>query len=140
MRCEDCGRIIKEGGKRSLPQHRRFMALVAAYFKHWPEWHDFQPDNSEHLRAWALIKAGHFDVANIQPETILRFESLHSQGSYSFVTARGNAIAIYWPKSIAFRKCQQREAVEVLGKAEEVLEAESRIKADELLREEASAA
>lgn len=47
---------------RSIDQHRRFFGLVRACFDHWPESHEFQPDNEEHLRAYLLVKAKHRSI------------------------------------------------------------------------------
>ena len=48
---------------RSIDQHNRFFALVSALFQQWPEKHQFQPDDEEHLRAWLLVKAKHRVIA-----------------------------------------------------------------------------
>lgn len=53
---------------RSIDQHNRFFALVAALYDNWPERHPFQPDNAEHLRAWLLVKAGHRVIATLDLE------------------------------------------------------------------------
>jgi hypothetical protein len=61
--------------QRSINQHNRFFALVAALYQQWPERHPFQPDSEEHLRAWLLIKADHriiatFDMTGMTHEAI----------------------------------------------------------------------
>jgi hypothetical protein len=45
--------------QRSTAQHRRFFGLVKAAYDQWPENHQFDPDNEDHLRAWLLVKAKH---------------------------------------------------------------------------------
>lgn len=134
--CPECGSIFSpkaKGKPRSLPEHKRFFAIVAGYFTHWPESCEFQPETSEHLRAWALVKAHHFDSAIIDPDAILKFASLRIQGEHSFVVPKGGKIHVYWPKSISFKACEQWRAHQIFSEAEGVLEAEAGITSDDLL-------
>lgn len=55
--CPHCGCDV-DVPTRSGRQHRRFFKMIAAAYQNWPEAHAFQPDDSEHLRAWLLVKAG----------------------------------------------------------------------------------
>ena len=59
MHCPACGCLLDD--VRSDAHHRGFFAYLAFSFKHWPEagFEDFWPDNSEHLRAWVEVRAGH---------------------------------------------------------------------------------
>lgn len=141
--CPDCGTLFTPkatGKRRSLPEHKRFFAILAGYFANWPERCEFQPETSEHLRAWALVKAHHFESAIIDPEAILKFASLRIKGEHSFIVPRGGKIGVYWPKSISFPACDQWKAHQIFAEAEAVLEAETGIRADQLLNETARAA
>ena len=46
------------GKDRSLPHHKRLMALINAAWKHWPSKHDVQCGSPEGLRQYLQIKAG----------------------------------------------------------------------------------
>jgi hypothetical protein len=60
---EVAAKILAIGAKgpkvRSPADHRRFFGVIKAAFLHWPEKHEFQPEDPEHLRAWLLCRAGY---------------------------------------------------------------------------------
>lgn len=66
--CRQCGCDLDEAPakkKRSVPQHRRFFALVTAAFEHWPESHRFKPTTVDHLRKWVTAKAGYHHIQTV---------------------------------------------------------------------------
>ena len=93
MKCPQCGHVADS---RSTPDHRRFFARIHAAFHHWPEAHEFQPDDAEHLRAWLLCKAGYRDVTTIPVEyadsepALLRLVTLTVEGAVK--AAKGGQI------------------------------------------------
>ena len=62
--CPHCGCLLAKA--RSRPDHNRLFALIDKAFMHWPEGRDFQPQNAEHLRAYLLVRAGHFNAGSIE--------------------------------------------------------------------------
>lgn len=51
---------------RSQPSHNLLFAVIDEAFKVWPDNHPFQPEDKEHLRAYLLVKARHFDKIDIK--------------------------------------------------------------------------
>jgi len=67
MTCPHCGvELEKPRGKpRSVPQHRRYFALIRAAHSHWPDTHRFRPMSEEHLRKWLQAKAGYANIRTV---------------------------------------------------------------------------
>lgn len=94
---------------RNPKRHRKFFAAIAAAYEQWPESHEFQPESSEHLRAWLLCKVGHYATIDIDPDHI---ESLAdgiatvaaiARREHVFVrVGTGGRIRVFIPKSQAF--------------------------------------
>ncbi len=63
--CEVCGHEIPAPRSRSVPQHRRYFAMIKAVYDQWPESHSFQPVDREHLRLWLQCRAGYYTVADV---------------------------------------------------------------------------
>lgn len=106
---------------RSIPHHNFFFAFIAEVYDAWPDIHPFQPDNSEHLRAWLTVKAGYlemfeWDFVGLPTTTI--HASLNV--CRALIKARagdratwfkiiGTKIYAAWPKSIKFEKMDEDE-------------------------------
>ncbi|MEQ8822778.1 MAG: hypothetical protein RIC14_00210 [Filomicrobium sp.] len=131
MSCPVCG-FDKRQSKRSVPQHRRFFGLLKAFFDHWPEYADFQPDNVDHLRAWALVRAKHRNVTIHDIGDGMT--CIPSPGGYVFSTEYQGAIVILSPKSISFSEMSHQEACAVFDDVQAALEAETGLKADEVMK------
>lgn len=125
MTCPRCG-----DKDRSTPQHRRFFKLVSVAYEHWPEtYNKFRPENSEHLRAYLLCKAGwrtevSFEMKNRQAINIaaLAVKSLMRQmGNYTWVAMKGEALVVYAPKSISYKEAKHREICRVFTDAEDII-------------------
>jgi hypothetical protein len=144
-----CDHCPTKGG-RSLPQHRRYFALIKAAHMHWPETHEFQPDNEDHLRKWLQCKAGHYSTTRIEvPSADPAIMTLARLAAESAVKAAGgtawikpveHTLIVFTPKSIAFDKLGHKEACRLFDEVAGVLEAEIGIKADDLMREHEAAA
>ena len=107
---------------RSIDQHKRFFGLVRALYHHWPEGHDFQPDNEEHLRAYLLVKAKHRsikefylsdermtdDVARLLP--VITAMMLNR---YCWAWAEGDALKVCAPLTTNFKDMKHEEACQV---------------------------
>jgi hypothetical protein len=147
--CPHCGGSLESG--RSLPDHRRFFALIQAAFHQWKENHEFQPDNSEHLRAWLLCKAGYRTNTVIEPpssmDEIAYYDFVASvegvmraMDGHGFVVMHDGVVVIVRPKSIAWHKIGQREFGRLRDAVTDIIEAEIGVSADQLLRERDNAA
>lgn len=140
--CPHCGVVLTK--VRSVPDHNRFFAVIAAAFDHWRNQHEFQPDSSEHLRAWLLCKAGYRNVALIPIEdgspavaklAMLATEAaIKAAGSYAFVRQRGLALAVFSAKSIAFDRLSQKDFWPIRQAVEDIIAVEIGVTAEQLLQ------
>lgn len=129
--------------QRSSEDHRRFFALVNAAFTHWPEQHDFRPDNAEHLRAWLLCKAGYRKTTMIETDepaaTVVAIEAaFRAADTYAFVRPYGDGVAVYSPKSLRFDKTDQKAFNAVRDEVSSIIESVIGVTAEQLLREKAA--
>lgn len=113
---------VKVEQPRSPEHHRLFFAVIARAFESWPEAHEFEPGDAEHLRAWLLCKAGYrvsqtFSLGEVPEKqrelvvtTIAAIVTQAMRGNgYAFVSPHKDGIAVHKPRSIAFEKLGQRE-------------------------------
>ena len=129
--------------QRSSDDHRRFFALVNAAFTHWPEQHDFKPDNAEHLRVWLLCKAGYRKTTMIETDepaaTVASIEAaFRAADTYAFVRPYGDGVAVYSPKSLRFDKTDQKAFNAVRDEVSSIIESVIGVTAEQLLREKAA--
>ena len=148
--CPTCQQPIKT--PRSLPDHRRFFGLIKAAYQHWPEQHEFQPDDQTHLRKWLLCKAGYrtqtvipTDYAEDQPALqkliLIGVEgAVKAADGYAFVRLIGKQIVVFKAQSIKFDKLTRAKWGPLREAVEAVIEAEMDVSADELLRQSENAA
>ena len=145
--CPHCGCVLTKG--RSLPDHRRFFALIERAFENWPEGHEFQPESREHLRAWLTCKAGYRestpihmpDMATDRMRDLFRLSieaAISAAGGAAFVVPYRDVVAVVRPKSIAWDKIDQREFSKLRDAVSDVIETETGIKVDHLMREQAA--
>lgn len=130
---------------RSIDQHRRFFGLIAAAFHHWPESHPFQPDNSEHLRSWLLVKATyctirtfHMDGDTDEAARLVPVITASMLGKYSWCRARGAELHVCVPQSIAFDKMPHEQFCKLNDDVDEVIRVETGLDPEALLREKAA--
>ena len=148
--CPHCGCDVAnaKGKPRSLEQHRRFFGMIAAAFHHWPDSHEFQPSNSEHLRAWLLCKAGYRDVVTVPVESdrpaVIKLAMLAVEGAlraartHAFVRLHGSSLVVFTAKSISFHALPHGEFQSVNDAVQEIIEVETGITVDKLLTEKAA--
>jgi len=145
--CPHCGGILHKA--RSLPDHRRFFGLISRAFHNWPEKHEFQPETSEHLRSWLLCKAGYRqatpihmpDLATDHMRTLFRLSieaAIAAADGFAFVVPYRDVVAVIKPKSIAWDKLGQAEFGAVRDAVSDVIERETGIAVDDLLKAEAA--
>lgn len=120
--CPHCGSKIEADAKpRSVPQLKRFFAVLRCMMDHWPEACRFQPKDEEHLRAWVLCRAGHYEVIDIDvpsPDPVTLDivatsveAAIKASKTFCFVQPDldGNRVRVFSPKSIAFHKLSPQE-------------------------------
>ena len=144
--CDHCP--ARQG--RSLPQHRRYFSLIRAAHMHWPEAHEFQPDNEDHLRKWLQCKAGHYSTTRIEVPsadpaimTLARLaaeSAVKAAGGTAWIKCVEDTLIVFTPLSIAFDKLGHNSACALFDDVAQVIAAEMGIKADDLLRETEQAA
>lgn len=155
MKCPHCQCEIDGKSKpRSVDQLRRFFAMLRAIYQHWPESAEFQPDDMEHLRKFALIKAGHRETTDVpvafaedQPGltklTAFAIEgALKAAGAYAFIRPHpdGGLVRVFKAKSIAFDKLGQAEFNALNDAVETVYASETGLDPEAVLKEHERAA
>jgi hypothetical protein len=133
---------------RSVPQLRRYFALIKAAFHHWPETHERQFASEEECRKWLQMKAGHREIGATIPLTgiskeramLLAEASIRAAGSYAVPTIHGDTLVIHRPRSIAFGKLGHKAACVLFDEVASVIRAETGLDPDALLRETEAAA
>lgn len=150
--CPHCGCELAR--PRSGPDHRRFFGAVAKAFDQWPENAEFQPRDAEHLRAYLLVRAGHFNVGKIEtPEgyadnpsirTLFRMavegtaKALAGETGHYDVRVSASGVEVLTPRSIDYRTVSQREFGPIRDAVEAIIEAEIGVRVDQLLKERAA--
>lgn len=141
--CPHCGVELskpKTGKPRSVPQHRRYFALIRAAMNHWPEKHPFQPMSEEHLRKWLQAKAGHrrvetIDTAGMSPDETLAcvVAAIKKGGPSSFYERAGTRFYTITSESIDFDTLPHLAACALFDAVADVIEAETGIRADDMI-------
>ena len=138
--------------KRSLAQNGRFHAIIAAAFHHWPESHWFRPHNEQHLRYWLENQAGNYEVeltfdpslADVDPDKqlgIIRHVIGPNQDHKFFVDRDESGMLVAKRvRSIAFDRMAQAEFNRVKNDVMEVIEIETGLAPERMLKETESAA
>ncbi len=143
-----------KGKPRSLDQLRRFFGVLRAMKHHWPERAEFQPESEEHLRKWALVKAGHRDTTDVPIEwaedqpgltklvSIAVEGAVKAAGSFAFIRPDpcGGRVRVFSAKSIAFDKLDQSAFNKLNDEVEAVYRAETGLDPGEVLRQNERAA
>ncbi len=124
--------------------------MIKAAKSNWPESHEFQPRNAEHLRGWLIAKAGWYDrvVVHPPPEIVSKDAKAHKQAmlwmeqsiaavrgskDLSWIRRYGNNIVVFSPKSIALHEMGHQEFGMLNEKVSEVLAGIIGMDGDELL-------
>lgn len=121
--------------------------MIKAAFSNWPEGHEFQPRDSDHLRRWLQCKAGHYSTQRIDVDSddpsILKLVKIATQAAFDAAKADAwckvfdKTIVVFSPLSIAFDKLGHNAACALLADVEAIIETELGVKSDDLLREAA---
>ncbi len=123
-------------------------------FHHWPANVEFQPENEEHLRKWALIRAGHRETVDVPVEwaedqpALTKLASLaieaavKAAGTFAFIRPHpeGGLVRVFKAKSIAFGNLGQAEFNRLNDEIEAVYKSETGLDPDQVLKEHGRAA
>lgn len=127
---------------RSVDQHRRFFGVVSAAFDNWPKDHQFQPDSAEHLRAYLITKAGRRTINTYHVSTDasefakllpIVVASMLQKFSWAWPVS-DTELRVCVPESIAFDKMSHQEFCKLCDDVEAVIEAETGMRAADLLK------
>ena len=142
--CPGCGIVIddKPSKPRSIDQHRRYFSVIRAIYQHWPESHDVQFSSETECRKWLQMKAGWREVAatiplaNVKPDVavMLATAAMRAAGAHAVAVAHKGNLVIWRPQSIRFDKMQHQEFCRLNDEVEAVIESETGLKVDELLK------
>jgi len=144
--CPTCG---KGGKPRSIDQHRRYFKMIALAFSNWPEAHDFQPDNAQHLRKWLQAKAGYriahkidtarTDARSLAIATAAMTAAMKALDDYCWIVPHRGSLLVVASKSIAFNKMSHVEFCTLNDMVADLIFAETGITVDDLMRETVAA-
>ena len=141
--CPGCGLDLsqpKRGKPRSVPQHRRYFAMIRAAHSHWPESHRFKPISDDRLRKWLQAKAGYAVVKTVDVSTMTRDQAvlaiaaeLANADPVHFTSATVNAFYVIESKSIDFDTLPHLSACALFDAVADTIEAETGLKVAEIM-------
>lgn len=137
-----------EGKPRSLPQLRRYFAMLRAVFAQWPETHEQQFSDVTAMRKWLQMKAGHreigarIDLTGMPKESamLVAEAAIRGAGTYAVPVVHGATLAVFRPKSIKFNKLGHLEFCALNDEIDDVIYAETGLDAERCLQEHKRAA
>ena len=143
--CPECGCVLTIDGKRPRSYHqlKRYFSVIKMAFDNWPEHHERQFANTEELRAYLQIRAGHRETGASIPLTgmskeramLLAEAAIRGAGSYAEVAIQGDTLVIFRPKSIAFHSMSHLAFCALNNDIDGIIEQEIGVSADRLLKE-----
>lgn len=141
--CPHCGVEIEAKPKskpRSVPQHRRYFALIKAAHSHWPETHRFKPMSEEHLRKWLQAKAGYatvrtVDTANMDTQSAIVAVAamLAAADPMHFTSVTGARFHVIESKSINFDTLPHLAACALFDAVADTIRAETGLDPDKIM-------
>jgi hypothetical protein len=141
--CPHCGCDVEakpKGKPRSVPQHRRYFALIKAAFSHWPDEHRFKPTSEEHMRKWLQAKSGYHNIRTVdtagmdkQDAIVAIAAELAAADPMHFTSVVGGKFHIVESKSIDFDTLPHLAACALFDAVAETIEAETGLKAEQIM-------
>jgi hypothetical protein len=141
--CPHCGVDLsppKRGKPRSVPQHKRFFAMIRAAFSHWPESHRFQPMTEDRLRKWLQAKAGYACVQTIDTADMSKHQAVAALAAaimtadpVHFVSATEAKLHIIQSKSIDFDTLPHLSACALFDAVADTIESETGLKVADIM-------
>lgn len=146
--CPHCGCELSKPSRRSVPQLRRYFALIKAAFHHWPESAERQFASPDELRAYLQMKCGYREIGATIPiagmskerAMFLAEAAIRAAGSFALPVLHGDTLVIFKPKSIAFGKMMHKDFCKLVDDVDDVIFTETGIRGDQLLLETERAA
>lgn len=111
MKCESCGQEIKEA--RSKRSHDHYFAIIAEAWKNLPERISQQFPSAEHLRSYALIKAGFYNEESVHVAS--HYEALRVAAfvrkfsALAVITVHKNMVTVHTPKSQSLKAMSRQD-------------------------------
>jgi hypothetical protein len=139
--CPTCGAPKRQ---RSNASHNLLFAVIAEAFKQWPTSEAFQPEDAEHLRAYLLVKARHFDKLDVrcknsdaislrmQLDAVIR---AFCDGKPPLMHAYPWGIRIFKPRSISYAAADRKIFNAVSEAVFQIIENAIGVKIEDLKRE-----
>ncbi len=140
--CPECHQKIPH--PRNADRHRLFFALLKPTFAHWPESEDFQPIDTEDLRAHILIQIGwktreEQKFAGNSKKQILAgmtaFMNRKREKPIRLFEQIEDGVRGYAPKSIAWHRCTETQFKKILDDAAAYIESVIGVSVEQLKRE-----
>lgn len=143
--CPHCGVELEakpkpKGKPRSVPQHRRYFALIKAAHSHWPETHRFKPMSEEHLRKWLQAKAGYANVRTVdtagmdtQSAIVAVAAQLAAADPMHFTSVKGARFHVIESKSINFDTLPHLAACALFDAVADTIRAETGLDPDKIM-------
>lgn len=139
--CKVCG--CNDGAAkdaRSVPQIRRYFAIIRTVYDQWPERHPEQFEDAEAMRKWLQMSAGYREmvmnmpVAGIKPDllVIMVTAAFRAVKSHARASIHKGRLIVWAPKSIAFASMPHREFCKLVEDVEAVIARETGIRVEEL--------
>ncbi len=119
--CPECHQKIPH--PRNADRHKLLFAILKPAFSMWPETADFQPTDTEDLRAYLLIKVGWKTVEEVKiaggsKKQILAgmtaFMNRKREKPVKVFEQTDDGVKGYAPKSIAWHRCKESEFKTIL--------------------------
>lgn len=138
--CAVCPLMIA-AAQRSDAEHQLFFGYLGMVRHNWPEQFKFQPDDTEHLRAWALVEVGHtvtLAVAKtMSRDDVISLGLFFCDGKRHFrVFDGGDHYTLVRPRSIARAKCNVKTFRDVAAKVYDLLQSITGISPEDYKREQ----
>jgi hypothetical protein len=139
--CPTCGAPKRH---RSDQSHRLLFAVIAEAFRQWPASAEFQPEDAEHLRAYLLVKARHFDKLDVrcknadaislktQLDAVIR---AFCDGKPPLMHAYPWGLRIFKPRSISYAAADRKIFNAVSEAVFQIIENAIGVKIEDLKRE-----
>lgn len=118
---------------RNYERHKALFGLLRPAFYYWPDpdVEEFRPNNTEHLRAWLLVKAGWKESEDLKISGQSKKYGMIM--ALAFMNRKRDKVAVdfeelpdgiraYWPKSVAYNKCPEDKFKKVLTAVTEIVE------------------
>lgn len=139
---------ISKEKPRSSPHHRKFFGVIAAAFTQWPESHEFQPEDEDHLRQWLEVAAGHrahqdFPITEEnapQVADMMVHFATAIDGKKVFPRFGNGVVRLYWAESVAWSKLSQSDFNRVSKPCFDIIENVIGVPVDELRKKTEMAA